>query len=118
MPNRLTNQKLRKLYPLLKVLEKTPDEEKSHIINSLNEDAILALCECVHNALSNQNVANRQKLCRGTKQYSSELRYIAHGRSNPRQKCKKLVQVGGGAIGLILSAVIPLLTNLIMGAIK
>jgi hypothetical protein len=109
----ITNKKLKKAFPLLKVLSKLPDQDRTTLIEYLNGDATNALCECVHNAINNRQISGRHQLCSKALRSKDDLRYISknHTKSKQKHKLKKLIQVGGSPIGLILSAVLPLLAS-------
>lgn len=102
---------MRKLYPLLKVLNKLSAGDKNILLRYLTHDGCEGIYECVHNALTNPT------LCPNDKQ-DLQKNLIAKKRayrrllkeSDPVKKKQVLLQVGDG-IGLILEKVVPLLDN-------
>ena len=99
----------------LKVMKRLKPIERNEIIEHLNEDAINTLSRCVNDVLcgtlkiSKKQSNNLKKRLDANKH---NLRIISKG-ENKIQRRKKALSQEGGSLGFILSAAIPLLTNLI-----
>ena len=104
--------KLKKIFPLLNELSKLSEEKQLIIIPHLNETAFEALYECIHNALQNNKVSSKSRkiLKKKLGAHKDKLRYIINNSGNAAAKKKKVIQMGSG-LGLILSAILPLLSQ-------
>jgi hypothetical protein len=119
MVRAIDKKKLKKAYPLVKLLAKLCADDRKVVVEYLNDEAHEVLCECVHNGLNNRGiVGDRKKLCQGTIKCKEDLRYISSEKRPLKQRRKKLIQHGGSVIGLILSAVLPLLASAIIPKLK
>lgn len=103
-------RELKKVFPVLNVLSKLKEDDRKILLGYLNEESCTGIYDCVHNALHNKRLRNRNDLRRRIQQHKNELRYIVKDTRHSKEKQKKLVQ-SGGSIGLILSAVLPLLAQ-------
>lgn len=83
------------------------------IIHYLNDEACNLLSECIHNSLCNNSIPStqRKKLREILWDKRGVLRYIAKSSNNIHRKRKLMPQLGGN-IGLIISAVLPILMRL------
>jgi hypothetical protein len=88
--------------------------DRKTIIPYLNEEGCKSIYECVNNALYNKDIpAEKKRLIRKYLKndvgcYRSLLKTNLHAKT----KQKKLCQVGGRGLGLILEAVLPILTDI------
>jgi hypothetical protein len=105
----------KKYLHLVKIMSKLKPEERSQIIPYLKADAVEFLCECVHNVLyTDIGIKNKNKIKSKLKNQCSvhRLKTIASKNKSIEAKTKALRQEGKG-IGLILSAALPFLINLL-----
>jgi len=103
-----------KLYQALNKLN-TPN--LTHVLKHIDSSGIESICECVYNSIYTdlsipKNKKYRIKNILKNKQSIKNLKIITHKLSNTEKKRRALIQEGRG-LGLILSAVLPLLANLI-----
>ena len=109
----MTKNQLRKIFPLLKVLNRLKPDDLTVILEFLNTRGCEAVCDCVKNAIHNQHIStkNKKKLKKRLVKDKQIYYRLIKGRKASKQKQKKLVQVGGSAVGLIISAVLPVLAQ-------
>jgi hypothetical protein len=98
-------------------LNRLKPNELKHIINHLNEDGINSICECIYNIIYTDLHLNKRKkkiLKTHIKTHCclKNLKIITNKKYNILTKKKALLKEGKG-IGLILSTLSPLLTNLL-----
>lgn len=100
---------------LLKVLDKLSDKEREKIIPFLNNDACSNISECVLNILhgSHLNKSAKSKLKDELKGSQKQLRYIANPKK-PIHLRKKRMEQSGGALGVILATILPIIANLVI----
>lgn len=108
---RLSKKTLHKAVPLIKLLLRLTNEDRQTILNYLNLEACSVLCECVHNAITNQDVTCRKDLSDKTKSEKENIRFIVKPVGKSSLKQKKLVQIGGTPLMMLLSVGLPLLAN-------
>lgn len=103
---------IKRVYPLLEVLSRLEESDRQIIVEFLNEAGCEGLTECVHNGLWSKAIdLDKRKLIK-TNLKKDEASYrciLKEGCSKKRHK--KLVEVGGGGLGLILKSVLPLLKD-------
>ena len=106
----------RKWKPHLKMLQAfntlSPDQKKS-IIRYMNDDGIDVICECIKNAVYNPGINSDKELISIMKKDKNLYRYLANAKPKSVSKRKRIVQTGEG-LGVILSALIPLLSQFIL----
>jgi hypothetical protein len=97
----------------LDLLASLEPEERAGIIPYLNEQACKKIYECVHNALYNKSISkeNRRKIRAHLKPDEGCFRSLLKTGLCSKTKQKKLCQVGGKSLGILLDAVIPLLVE-------
>jgi hypothetical protein len=107
---------LKKVYPLLKLLERMSSTDRITIIQHLDSAACDAVYMCVYNGLHNTAISPQQrdalvKELGGKKRALRALmRTMQHSKVTDALKKKRLIQSGGG-LGLILGTVLPLLAS-------
>lgn len=111
---------LKKYLPLIKFLTKKHISRECFVslINSLDDNTIKFLCECIQNAISSRFVSGLNKTEKGKllKKNLPNKRIIKRlcKKGNKFASNKKIIaQKGYGFIIPILSAVIPLITSLL-----
>lgn len=112
----ITRQKVEKYVDFLSTIKGLKEKDFKTIIPYLNNDAFNLLSECIHNALCNNCIpsASQKKLREALWEKKKMLRYIAKSSNNIDRKRKLIPQLGGN-LGLIISAVLPILMNLLNG---
>jgi hypothetical protein len=110
---RLSRKKLTKMAPLLNLLSRLSTEDREIAATFLNDEACEAMCECVHNSITNLSTEEtvRDHFKQETKPVIKTLRFLADENKPVSARQKKLPQLGGGILGLVLSLAIPLLTS-------
>lgn len=105
----MRKNKMSKIYPILHLLGRLDSEDRSNLIPFLSQDACEGIYECIHNGLKNKSIQidHRKALRNGLKKNADILRCIIDPKSCDKTKKKKLVQVGGDGIGLIVKTVLP-----------
>jgi hypothetical protein len=94
----------------LEVLSRLASNDRQVVVEFLNEVGCEALTECVHNGLWSKAVDGDKRKAIKSNLKKDEGHYrciLKQGCAKKRQK--KLVEVGGDGLGLILNSVLPLL---------
>ena len=105
----------RQYIKLLQTLKKMSNKDRENIVPYLKDDAVHFICECFHNVLyTDLKLKNKKKLSTKLKNSCSihRLKTISSSKRPLSLKLKALRQEGAG-LGLILSAALPFLTNLL-----
>jgi len=115
----INKKEKKKFLPLLKIIQKLPKEHVQHLINYLSDEAIDNICECVYNVVNvdlNLSKEKKKKLkkCIHKECSVNRLKCIMN-KSQQISKRRKALSMEGKGLGLLLSAAIPFLTNLIFG---
>lgn len=108
---RISRKKLQTAYPLVKLLLRLNSQDRQHLLQYLNSEACDVICECIHNSITNKDLKCRKSLCEKTKSEKDTIRYLVNPKHKVDIKRKKLVQIGGNPLGLILSVALPLLAQ-------
>jgi hypothetical protein len=110
----MQKHKIRKLYPLLKILNKLSDEERQILICYLTHDGCAGIYECIHNAIFNVTLPKnqRQKIQKELQKDKGKFRRLFDDDLSLEKKHKTLRKVGGG-VGIVLQTVLPLLEKYI-----
>lgn len=109
---------LKKKYDFYKALHKLPHGLSKHVIEHLDDNSVDLICECVYNVLyTDLKMSKKTKTALKKKLHAhcclKNLKMISNKKLSVSKRKKALMQEGQG-IGLILSAIIPLLTKLFM----
>ena len=110
--SRITKRRLRKAYPLLDLLTRLKPADRTTLLEFLNKDGCNAIYKCLENGLYNERIPASQRSLLASKLAGdkSALRDMISPRRAASTKQKRLVQ-SGGAIGMILATVLPILAN-------
>lgn len=109
--------------PVVKILHKQLKSGKvnefKHTVNSLNDNSIDFLCECVKNIcdkerFENLSIKERKNLLKITNPHVKKLKVLCSGSNNVKKR-RKIIQEGSGFFLPLLSAIVPLITSLIAG---
>jgi hypothetical protein len=98
---------------MLEIISRLGDEDRMKIIPFLNDQGCDSIYECIHNGLRSKQVSSeRRRAIRKTLKGEAELyRHILKTDYCPTKRQKKLAQVSGKGLGLILESVLPLLSQ-------
>ncbi len=101
---------------LINALKKLNTAELTHVVKHIDSDGIESLCECVFNTIYTdlkitQNKRRKIKSRLNNDNSKKNLSIITKKRNNISKKRAALLQEGEG-LGLILSAIAPLITSL------
>ena len=114
-----TTKNLKKL-DFVKALNKLTPTERKTLIELLGDEAIDTICETIANICYNSNNQIKKKkrklLCNAFKKKEKDIEKLSN-RSIDVAKRRKILnksQIGAG-LGLVLSAALPLLSNLLFG---
>jgi hypothetical protein len=105
----MNKREMRKLYPLLKIVSKLPDDEKKILLHYLSHDGCRGIYECIQNGLTNPTLTSEDKNALQSQlfRHKNKFRKLLK-EQDPEKKKRVLLQVGEG-VGLILDKVVPLL---------
>jgi len=103
---------LKKMYPLLELLSRLCDKDLEIVLEFLDGQGCAAIYECILNGLHNKSISKeeRKKIQKAIQHQEKEFKYLKKTKSDTIKKQKELVKVGAST-GLILQALIPLLTR-------
>ncbi len=89
-------------------------EHRIVILSHLDDRARDQLCECIHEILYSSRVASRKRLRTALKLigHSHDLRSVADSSKTRAHRKKKLVQIGGSPMSVLLNAAIPHLAEI------
>ena len=109
----MSNKKLQKIYPLLKLTTKLNPEESGDLMNHLSDSTCNQLIACVRNALYNQKLGKkaRNSLKIKLNDHKDQIRKLAavKGGGNARNQLSQ----SGGFISALIAAILPLITTLL-----
>ena len=102
------------LIPLVNVLKSLKASDRVIILAHLDDVTRDDLCVTVNSVLKSEKVPieTRLKLQQKLRGHSDCLKHIASDTASPNTKRKKLTQLGGGPMKLILQAALPMMLNL------
>lgn len=105
------SKNLRKYIGLIRSYEELPAEVQKIIIKNIPGDLLNAVCEiCLNIYKCNIPINSKQK--QKLLKHKQKLKVLCNKRINKKIKKKKLIQSGGGLLGLVFSTILPLLTTL------
>ena len=113
MPKRKMNRGI--ALPFLQTLKEIRPKQRSILLSHLDDEACETVYAAIANVLNNKKVPakKREKLRKLLAPHKTHLRFMANGKKCNRAKKKRLVQVGGFALGQILQTALPLLLALL-----
>ena len=106
---------------LLKILKKLKPEERREIITRLGDQSIDDVSAFVYNAIFTDigmSPKKRRILRKRLNECMKDLLVIADGKIDRSTRQKKLKNQSGSGLGILLSAVVPLITSLIANNLK
>lgn len=100
-------------YPMLELLSRLEEEDRMKLIPFLNQTGCEGIYECIHNGLRSKlvDLGRRKEIKRTLKSDADIYRCILKNELCSAKKQKKLTQVGGKGLGLLLKSVLPLLSE-------
>jgi len=106
--------KFKKHFQLLQLMSKLTDGERNILVKYLSPDVLEIIYECIHNGLTNKKIdpKSRDMIKKTLNSRKEALRYLST-KGNSKNRKRILIQQEGGSLGLILSTVLPLLTQLL-----
>ena len=109
----ISKQKLKKSLPFLQLLHDLSAKERELVLQYVNPEGCELICQCIHNSINNRQipVATRATLVQGTGDIKDIFRYLSNKTKPVHLRQRKLTQVGGNPLGLILAGVLPLITH-------
>ena len=107
--------KLQKVLPFLQAIKNLNPAHRSVLMNHLDDDSWDLLFQTVSNVISNPLIPGKRKLHlkRQLSRYKAPLRHIANKNASKSSRKKKMLQMGGNPLALILSTAIPLLLDIL-----
>lgn len=120
MPPKKTKPKIRRkkdvqrIYTFLKALHKLKSDEFGVVTSYLSDEGTQELSACVRNSICSELIPekHRNKLKQQLWANRKDIRYISKKCNSVEKRKKKLPKIGGN-IGLIISAVLPILMNIL-----
>jgi len=100
------------LIPFVKSLASIKNHDHRCILMShLDYDSCELIYEVIYNVISNKSIPpkKREQLQKILHPHQNNLRYMASKKKKPALKKKRLTQIGGNPLAIILSTAIPLL---------
>lgn len=109
----MRKHQISQVYPLLELLSRLEGEDRMKLIPFLNQTGCDGIYECIHNGLRSKLVSleSRKEIKKTLKSDADIYRCILKNGLCPLKKQKKLTQVGGKGLGLLLNSVLPLLSE-------
>jgi hypothetical protein len=107
------SQKFKEKHKLYECIVKVPDNLRTHIIKHLDDKGINDICECLYNVIfTDLNLSKKKKaILKKHIRNFPHIKQVTNANIAVSKRRAALTQNGSG-LGLILSAVLPLLTNL------
>lgn len=106
---RTTKAVVKRNLPLLNVLSRITDEERSCLLKHLDVEALNVLSCCIWNVLHNHDIVPapaRKTIAKKLKNQREHLHYVSKQANDPKKRKRFLIQQGG-SLPLLLSAVLP-----------
>jgi hypothetical protein len=106
---------LQSVLPVLKVLKDMKAKDRQILIPFLVEKVTEAIYECIYNATTNNemSIEKRKEIKKHTIADKEIYRYLLKPKTNKMKRQKKLHQIGGDSLGLILQTVVPELESIL-----
>jgi hypothetical protein len=105
------------ILPLLEAIYSVKEDSlRKELILHLNDAGHNLIYECVHNCIYNRAIPKKTRLALADQLDSQKrtITYLADPDSDPVVKKKLLRQTGAGILPIILAAVLPLLTRILL----
>lgn len=104
----------RNLLPLLQVLKHIKPEDRIILLSHFSDEAKDDLYKTISHVLLTDSVPKRRRRTLHAKlaPYKKIIKNLMSSRTSPRGKRKRVVQLGGNALGYVLSTAVPMFVNL------
>lgn len=111
--------KVKRYVPVLKLVKDLHPKYQKVLIPHLKNDVHDVLCESIYNCLHNNKLPKKKQkmLSKALAKKKEKLRLLSSGKTGRKKRGQVLTQLGG-SLGLILSAILPIVTDLIFKAVK
>ena len=115
----ISQKKIQRILLLFKLLSNLNKTNRETVLKFINDEGIEYISECIFNVLYNSDCTSplsksrQNKLVRSLKPQSHLYKKLSQKKYPISLKRKKIIQSGAG-ISLLLSAVIPFLTSLLL----
>jgi hypothetical protein len=106
---------LQDILPFIHTFKTLRPAQRVILLAHLDDKSCNLLCECCANVLHNSKIptAKRKRLSKALLPHKAALRQLVHPSGSLTAKRKKLYQLGGGPLSLILGTALPLLVDLL-----
>jgi SOS response regulatory protein OraA/RecX len=101
--------------PLLGILKKLNSADRVIILSHLDNVSRDKLYETINHVLSKKSAlpeVKKKQLKKKLWNFRADLRFLSHKSRSPKEKRRRLLQMGGGPMGYVIKTAIPLLLNL------
>lgn len=107
-----SKKQLAQILPMLKLISDSDDSTRDSIIKHMSDDTCQVLSGCVHNAIHHKGIGRRSEIYQTFKKNPNDLRYVSNFNKPVHLRKKRLKKFGSG-LGLIVSAVLPVIIEFI-----
>lgn len=111
----MKRQAVKKYVPLMKIIKKLNNDEKRVLVKHLDGKSIECLSCVFRNAIANPTLSEEQQKHLRQKLWDkrNDVRFIANTKKSTDAKRRRLSQLGGNLLGLIIGQLLPLVTSLL-----
>lgn len=111
----MKRQEVKKYIPLLKIIKKLKNDEKRVLVKHLDSRSIECLSCVFRNAIANPTLGAEQQehLRQRLWDKRNDVRFIANAKKSADAKKRRLSQLGGNLLGLIIGQLLPLVASLL-----
>ena len=102
------------LLPLLNTLKSLKPDQRVILLSHLDDKTRDQLYETINAVMTSESVPMRKRLFLKSKlsPFKTDFRFLTNRRAAPASKKRRLLQMGGAPMGVILRTAVPLLLNL------
>ena len=102
------------LLPLLNTLKSLKSDQRVILLSHLDDKTRDQLYETINAVMTSPSVPMRKRLFLKSKlsPFKTDFRFLVNRRAAPASKKRRLLQMGGAPMGVILRTAVPLLLNL------
>lgn len=100
--------------PLMQALKKMTPTQRTIILAHLDDKTHATLCDVVSRVVKSKSIPKKRSksLKKRLAPYKADFRFVTSAKNSAKAKKKRLVQMGGNPLALILGTALPLLLNL------
>jgi hypothetical protein len=105
--------------PFLHAFCRMTDQERSSVLEFLNEEGRDIFYQCIYNCIYNKAIpkVERAKISKRLGSHAKAYEYLAFDEGEPIKKRKLLKQVGAG-LPIVVTTVLPILTSLLASVLS